>query len=176
VQLKEFTGVVLVETLGEPGFDPLEHGISARGIPPLPATPAHLGQAPLELGRHRSRRNALGVVEIEKHGRVASGGHEQVLEPPHGVRPDGFLDVMGQEDAVEALGEVDVEVVGPEVDHDLLELPVGRRRSHYHQLPHLATQLPQLTSPARHPPALVTARGGIAPLRQGPLALAPFAL
>ena len=53
------------------------------------------------------------------------GGEEEVAELAEGVFADGFALVGGGVPLVGVFGDVDVEVIEPEVGHDLLELALG---------------------------------------------------
>jgi hypothetical protein len=64
------------------------------------------------------------VVQVEEHGRTSGGGHEQILEPPEGVEAKSAL-VFPHHELDWSLAGKDVEVVEPEVEHDLFELPFG---------------------------------------------------
>jgi hypothetical protein len=64
----------------------------------------------------------LPVIEVKQHRRALGRGDQQVLELPEGVRADHGFDVGRRKRAIRALAEEHVEVVGPEIDHDLVEL------------------------------------------------------
>jgi len=50
------------------------------------------------------------------------------------------FDVIGREKPVGALGEVHVEVIGPEIDHDFVELALGDGGAHHGELLKLSGQ------------------------------------
>ena len=82
-----------------------------------------------------------------------------------------MLDVIGREEAIGALGKVDVEVIGPEVHHDLVQLSLGERGADHCQVGEFAREAPAaLGDGARG--ILVGHRVG----RGGQLALPPLAL
>ncbi len=70
-----------------------------------------------------------GVVQIEEHRRRLGRGLEEILEAAPDVRTDRVALERDDGEAVLALVGVDVEVVHPEVDHDLVELPLGLGRA-----------------------------------------------
>ncbi len=65
------------------------------------------------------------VVEVDHHGGRGGGGEEEVAEAAEGVAADGVALVGGGVPLVGIFGCVDVEVVEPEVGHDLEELALG---------------------------------------------------
>src|SRR5207245_577038 len=71
------------------------------------------------------RARAEPVVEIEERGRVGGRPAQQVAELAERVGADDIALVGGQVPLHLALGGLDVEVVEPEVDHDLLELALA---------------------------------------------------
>jgi hypothetical protein len=73
--------------------------------------------------RIRARHRRQPVVEIEQHRRVFRGRPEQVAEFAQDVGPDRLAFVIGDQDVIEALAGNDVEMIEPELVHDLLELP-----------------------------------------------------
>ena len=104
---------------------------------------------PAPPGRHdRNGRETLGgtvcdalrVVEIEQHGRTLRGGDEQVLELTECVRADGVFEIVREERAVLVLVLVDVEVVGPEIGEDFVQLVIGCNRAEDCQRLHLCHQ------------------------------------
>ncbi len=70
----------------------------------------------------RQRRLGHVVVEIEEHRRVLRRRHEERLEVAEDVLAEHFAFPVGDVVPNGALVDVDVEVIAPEVDHDLLEL------------------------------------------------------
>src|SRR2546426_3055470 len=77
------------------------------------------------------RRYRLPVVETVEHCRMACGGQQKILEMPEHVRADRIAFVASDQKMNEIRSELDVlvqihvEVVVPEVDQDLFELPLG---------------------------------------------------
>ena len=65
------------------------------------------------------------VVEVDHHGGRLGGGEEQVAELAEGVFADGVALVGGGVPLVGVFADVDVEVIEPEVGHDLLKLALG---------------------------------------------------
>ena len=65
------------------------------------------------------------VIEVEQHGRALGGGLQEVFELAEDVRADDVALVFGDQVAVGALVEVDVEVVEPEIGEDFVELAVA---------------------------------------------------
>ena len=149
VQLHQLAGVVLVEPLRALGGEPVagrrapraHRRSGAEAIAPeaaaaeTPAAEPSAGGAHLvggeagggggALGRHRA-----GVVEVEQHRRVAGGGLQQVAQAPQRVRADGVALVVEHREAGLVVGGGDVEVVEPEVGHQLGELVLGIDRAH----------------------------------------------
>ena len=102
VKLHQLAGVVLVE----PG-PPTGVGAGAHG---------------------EARTGAEPVVEVEQHGRMMGGRPQQVGEAAERVGTDDVALVGREVPAHLALAREDVEVVEPEVDHHLLQLPLARHR------------------------------------------------
>src|SRR5271154_1735568 len=72
------------------------------------------------------RTDAGGVVEIVEHGRAHGGGNEQGFEAAEGEGPDDVALVSGYViGRILRLLRVDIEVVEPEVGHDLVELALS---------------------------------------------------
>src|SRR5260370_418923 len=71
------------------------------------------------------RADGQPVVEVDHHGRAGGGGEEEVAELAEGVFADGVALVAGGVPLVGIFADVDVEVIEPEVGHDLLELAFG---------------------------------------------------
>ena len=84
---------------------------------------SHLPAVDLRVGRH-----ALEVVEVEEHRGALRRRLQEVSEVAERVRAYHVAVVRGQEPAIRALLRVDVEVVRPEVDHHLLQLPLAVNR------------------------------------------------
>ena len=150
VELQQLPGVVLVDSFGHalqgaPAQRVGAHGTHRIQEEPAPGRRAELGPSlePRELRRYGTGRHAFGVVQIEEHRRALRRGDEQVLELAERVRPDCFLDVGRGEEAVGALPEEDVEVVGPEVHHHFLELALRQRGPHDGELLELAREPPR---------------------------------
>lgn len=61
-------------------------------------------------------------VEVPEHGGAERGCAEHVGEASECVFPDDLAIVVDLEPGAVAFGDVDVEVVGPELDHDFVEL------------------------------------------------------
>ena len=62
----------------------------------------------------------LPVIEIEQHCRALGGGFEEIFEFAEDVGADDVAFVFGDEVAVGAFIEVDVEVVEPEIGEDFV--------------------------------------------------------
>ena len=62
------------------------------------------------------------VVEVDEHRRAVGAGLEEVDEPAQGMGPRHLSVVDGDHVVGPGVVEVHVEVVGPELDHDLVEL------------------------------------------------------
>ena len=71
------------------------------------------------------RAHGLPVVQVEQHRRTLGGGFQQVFELAEDVRADHVALVFGDQVAVGALIEVDVEVVEPEIGQHFVELAVA---------------------------------------------------
>ena len=82
------------------------------------------------VGGDRFGGNAEPVVEVVEHGRVLRGRVEQLAEVPEEVRPERIALVRDDEPLVLALVAIDVEVVEPEIEQDLGELPLALDRAH----------------------------------------------
>jgi hypothetical protein len=84
----------------------------------------------------RSRRHdevrpgAEPVVEVEEHRRMVRGGAHEVGELAHRVRADRFALVGRDVPPHVALAREHVEVVEPEIDHELFELALARHGTH----------------------------------------------
>ena len=144
VQLEQLTRVVLVDPLGHPLEGAFPLGVGLRRLPRKarhvaataePGTRAEAG--PCERRRHGTGGHALPVIEIEEHGRASRRGEQQVRELPERARAERLLDVGRREHPIGALAEEHVEVIDPEVDHDLAQLASGERGTHYGELLHL---------------------------------------
>src|SRR5204862_3195160 len=94
--------------------------------------------------RLRPRRDALGIVEVKHHRRTLRGGNQQVLEAAQRVWPDCFLYIGRQQKAIGALAAEEGEVIGPDVDHHLAELPLRDRGAHDRELLELTAELAEL--------------------------------
>ncbi len=70
----------------------------------------------------KSSLGVLCVVQIEHHRRVVHGGTEQVAEITHGVRANRLFFIGADQNAIETLVHANVEVVEPEVVHQLIQL------------------------------------------------------
>ena len=97
VQFQEFAAVVFVEA-ARALFAARLRGIGSDGLP---------------------------VVEVEQHGGTLGGGFEQVFEFAENAGADDVAFVCGDQVAVGALIEVDVEVIEPEIRQDFVELAVA---------------------------------------------------
>ena len=84
-----------------------------------------VAEAGAAAGRLRVGADALEVVEVEEHRRTLGSRFEEVAEVAERVGADHVAVVGGQEPAVGALAGEDVEVVRPEIDHHLLQLPLA---------------------------------------------------
>src|SRR5262245_66220723 len=70
------------------------------------------------------------VVEIEEHRGMRGGSPQQVTEPSEHMGPDDVA-LVGRDVPLHfALGGVNVEMIEPEVDHYLFELPLTLDRAH----------------------------------------------
>ncbi len=76
-----------------------------------------------ELGRVGA--DGLPVVQIEEHGGALGCSFEQVLELAEHVGTDHVAFVFGDEVAVRALIEIDIEVVEPEIGEHFIELAIA---------------------------------------------------
>ena len=83
-----------------------------------PPTPAAVAQ--LRVGTH-----ALKIVEVEKHRRTFSGRFQQIREFAHRVWANRVAIVRSQQPAIRAFAGEHIEVVGPEIDHHFLQLPLA---------------------------------------------------
>ena len=112
-------------------------GVLARHMPwPIkeydPAIPGKVSQArilrigslaaPAELACQGIRSHTLQVVQIEEHGRIFRGGQQQVFEFSHSMLADDVPLICGGQVPVGAFGDVDVEMVEPEIHHHFIEL------------------------------------------------------
>ena len=97
-------------------------GVDADGVQLHQLAPVVLVDAADDAPAHRPRHRVQVVVEVEDHGRVLGGGAQQVAEAAEGVWPYGVALVGRSRGPGEAVGDVDVEVVEPEVDHHFLQL------------------------------------------------------
>ena len=75
---------------------------------------------PRGIGSH-----GLPVVEIKQHGRTLGGCFQQILEFAQDAGANHVAFVCGDQVAIGALVEVDVEVIEPEIRQDFIELPVA---------------------------------------------------
>ena len=64
-------------------------------------------------------------MEVGEHGRAVGGGVELIAKPCKGTGADDVTLESGEQNAVLILQSVDVEVVHPEVDHDLVQLALA---------------------------------------------------
>ena len=147
VELEQLAGVVLVDPLchaleGAPAYRILPGRVPHRSEQPRSAAEEGPGADAERRGRGGARRHALPIVEVEQHRGTLGGGDEEILELAHRAGANGVLDVVGCEEAIGALGEVDVEVIGPEVYHDLEQLPLGERRPDDRQVGEFACEAP----------------------------------
>jgi hypothetical protein len=100
LQLHELAGIVFVET----------------EIALLPSEVGAFGEA-------GAGADAGGVVKIIEHGRAHGGGDEEVFEVAESAGADDVSLVSGYViGRILGLLRVDIEVVEPEVGHDLVEL------------------------------------------------------
>jgi hypothetical protein len=63
------------------------------------------------------------VVKVDEHGRRVGGRHQQIREVAQRVLPHNVSVVHHLEEPAVPLGKIDVEVIGPEFDHPLEQLP-----------------------------------------------------
>ena len=95
---------------------PSQHAaVAAEAAPPAGAIAGEVG-----VGAH-----AQPVVQVEEHGRALGGGFQQLAELAQGARADDVALVAGDQVAVRALVEEDVEVVEPEVGHHFFQLALA---------------------------------------------------
>src|ERR1700724_375552 len=93
----------------------------------MSATPLHAcGHAQRDV---RIRSNTEPVVEIEHHRGTLRRGYQQVFEFSEYVWTNRIALVAGQQKAVSALVDENVEVVEPEVGHHFAELALAVDRS-----------------------------------------------
>ncbi len=83
----------------------------------------------LAVGPATARRAVLRIIEIKEHRRVVCGSEQQVAESPQRVRPDRLFLVGAHPQMIEAFTGKDIEMIVPEVDHDLLQLAMAHRRA-----------------------------------------------
>src|SRR5207245_1088186 len=113
VQLEKLARVILVDARG-PAAPIFRHFV-------------HSEPAPRKQGAERTRwcgtrRHTLRIVEIEHHGGTFRSRDEQVIETPQRTRPDRFLYIRGQQEAIGALPDKYVEMIRPEIDHHFTQL------------------------------------------------------
>src|SRR5207247_2449921 len=78
----------------------------------------------------RGNRNVLAgrlrlpVIEIEQHGGVTGGREQHVFEVSEDMRANRVAFEAGEQRAIRSFPVEYIEVVHPEIDQDLLELPV----------------------------------------------------
>src|SRR5882672_10614977 len=80
-------------------------------------------------GAGAARGRAERVVEIDKHRRVLRCGEQQVAETAERNGTDRLLLVIPDPHIVQPLAGEDIEMVEPEIDHDLLQLASAQYRS-----------------------------------------------
>jgi hypothetical protein len=68
------------------------------------------------------------VIKVDQHRWTMSAGIEQVTEFAHRMRPSYFAVVDRLQEPILVLAEVDVEVVRPEIHHDLAQLVLAIHR------------------------------------------------
>src|SRR5438045_897819 len=143
VQLEQLARVILVDSRRLPPAPLLRHLI--------PAEPrsAEWREELARLRRGRTGRDALRIVEIKEHRGAFRGRDEQIVEFAERPRPNGFFYIGRQEEPIGALAHKDVEMIRPEVDHYLPQLPLRYRRTHDRELLQLTPELPQLAHGAR---------------------------
>ena len=73
----------------------------------------------------------VAVVEVDEHRRVRHGGEQDVLVPAEGLRAEG-LAVRAAEEVCRLAVQRHVEVVLPELRHQLEDLTVGEDPAHQH--------------------------------------------
>ncbi len=61
--------------------------------------------------------HALGLIQVQQHGRMPGTGQQQVFKLAHGVGPNGVDQVMPDKRTHRALANEHVEVVKPELGH-----------------------------------------------------------
>jgi hypothetical protein len=76
-------------------------------------------------GRVGVRPFALPIVEVEEHRRALRGCEQHVLEFAEDVRANDIALIGGNQVAVSALADEDVEVVEPEVGEHLFKLTIA---------------------------------------------------
>ena len=118
VQLEKLARVILVDARG-PAAPVFRHFV-------------HSEPAPRKQGAERTRwcgtrRHTLRIVEIEHHGGTFGSRDKQLVETPQRARPDRFLYIRRQQKAIGALADKYVEMIRPEIDHYLMQLPLRQR-------------------------------------------------
>lgn len=103
---------------------PAEASLAWEPLSRLPVAGTHAAKGTLLLaGQLQIRRDRLPVVQVEQHCRAVGRGAQQVFKPPQGMGADGIAFVFAEEDAHKVLAGKNVEVIEPEIRHDLLQLP-----------------------------------------------------
>src|SRR5919198_819537 len=164
VQLKQLARIIFIDPRRQAPVPLLGHFIHAK------SGPAKWREDDWGPARRRSWRYTLRVVEIKQHRGTLGRRDEEVLKAAECPGTDRFLYIGWQQEAVRSFAHKDVEMIGPEVDHDLAQLPLRNRGTHNRKLLQLTTQLAEL--PHRAGPLQrrrVAARGR---LTLHPLALA----
>src|SRR6266481_2771498 len=137
VELEELARIILVDA-GGPTLQTLPalfgHLIHAKPSPEHKDWPALCR-------RCGARCHALRIVEIEQHRGTLGRRDEQVLEAAECPRPDRFLYIGRQQEAIGALADEHVEMIGPKIDHHLSELSLGQRGTYDGKLLQLTAQL-----------------------------------
>jgi hypothetical protein len=76
-----------------------------------------------------ARRGVELVVEIDQHRRRARGRQQQIAKMTERIRPDDVFVVPADPEMVEPLAGENVEMIEPEIDHDLLQLARAVKRA-----------------------------------------------
>ena len=100
--------------------------------------------------RQRIRPDAQPVVQIHHHRRALRRRQQQVAELAQRILADRIALVAGRVPLVGILGDVDVEVIEPEVRHHLLQLPLAHNRAHHLRLRQLLSNLILRADARRH--------------------------
>src|SRR5258707_11901812 len=124
VQLHDFARIVFVQPTGPV----LLLFVALLLLPPRKSAVVETAPGTLAWpinGQLRIRPHALPVVQVEQHGRALRRAYQQVFEFSQHVRTDHITLVSRDHVPVRAFADKNVEVVVPEVGHDLFKLAVA---------------------------------------------------